>query len=212
MKKTLISLSIGLAVSLPMSSQAAIANTGSMFFDSEEGNWVGAGMTRSWEHGVEGLFYADRYEGGGISVRVDDGNHWNLIFEPAQYQAGSNTVGPSDLTEGLYENTTRWPFNSPTVPGMSIYGGGRGENRSSGWFQVFEVDYLESGDVASFAVDFMQYGGEEQTGPGLFGSLRFNSDVALHTSPVPIPTAVWLFGSGLAGLIAVGRRRKITNL
>ncbi|MGB5395914.1 MAG: VPLPA-CTERM sorting domain-containing protein, partial [Gammaproteobacteria bacterium] len=26
--------------------------------------------------------------------------------------------------------------------------------------------------------------------------------------PVPVPAAVWLFGSGLIGLVAVGRRRK----
>lgn len=29
-----------------------------------------------------------------------------------------------------------------------------------------------------------------------------------HSSPVPVPAAVWLFGSGLLGLIGVARRRK----
>ena len=70
------------------------------------------------------------------------------------------------------------------------------------------MDYLESGEVASFAADFMQYGGEEQSGPGIFGSVRINSDVALHTSPVPLPAAVWLFGSGLAGLVGIGVQRR----
>ncbi|VAW77342.1 hypothetical protein MNBD_GAMMA15-280 [hydrothermal vent metagenome] len=33
----------------------------------------------------------------------------------------------------------------------------------------------------------------------------FNADI----KPVPVPAAVWLFGSGLIGLVAVARRRKI---
>ena len=32
----------------------------------------------------------------------------------------------------------------------------------------------------------------------------------LSFNPVPVPAAAWLFGSGLVGLIGVGRRRKIT--
>jgi hypothetical protein len=31
------------------------------------------------------------------------------------------------------------------------------------------------------------------------------------TAPVPVPAAVWLFGSGLLGLIGVARRRKNLN-
>jgi len=34
------------------------------------------------------------------------------------------------------------------------------------------------------------------------------SQANLYTSPVPIPAAVWLFGSGLLGLIGVARRKK----
>lgn len=34
----------------------------------------------------------------------------------------------------------------------------------------------------------------------------------LSTSPVPIPGAVWLFGSGIAGLFAMQRRRRKTAL
>lgn len=35
---------------------------------------------------------------------------------------------------------------------------------------------------------------------------------AQYTSlaPVPVPAAVWLFGSGLIGLVCVGRRKKAT--
>jgi hypothetical protein len=41
------------------------------------------------------------------------------------------------------------------------------------------------------------------------------TDAAAYTSiglaaPVPVPAAVWLFGSGLLGLVGVGRRKKKT--
>lgn len=36
-----------------------------------------------------------------------------------------------------------------------------------------------------------------------------NGDDCVFTSPVPIPAAAWLFGSGLLGLIGVARRKKV---
>jgi hypothetical protein len=34
-------------------------------------------------------------------------------------------------------------------------------------------------------------------------------DLRIGLSPVPVPAVVWLFGSGLLGLIGVARRRKV---
>jgi hypothetical protein len=42
------------------------------------------------------------------------------------------------------------------------------------------------------------------------GSANFNGDVLSfigNTAPVPLPAAAWLFGSGLLGLLGIGRRR-----
>ncbi len=33
-------------------------------------------------------------------------------------------------------------------------------------------------------------------------------NIQLNTSPVPLPAAAWLFGSGLLGLMGVARRKK----
>jgi hypothetical protein len=42
------------------------------------------------------------------------------------------------------------------------------------------------------------------------GSLSYTgADLGAGTSPVPVPAAVWLLGSGLAGLAGIGRRRKL---
>jgi hypothetical protein len=57
-------------------------------------------------------------------------------------------------------------------------------------------------------------GGDPMTSPS-FGDFNGNFDIlSVHfdsfvpTPVVPVPAAVWLFGSGLAGLAAIGRRRK----
>jgi len=41
-------------------------------------------------------------------------------------------------------------------------------------------------------------------------TLYTSYDNAFYSSPVPVPAAVWLFGSGLVGLIGVARRRKVS--
>jgi hypothetical protein len=54
-------------------------------------------------------------------------------------------------------------------------------------------------------------GGSMQTGPFAGATPAFNGTGDLNPkSPaaVPVPAAVWLFGSGLVGLVGVARRRK----
>ena len=46
-------------------------------------------------------------------------------------------------------------------------------------------------------------------GPFQFFQAGFNADILGFTpAPVPVPAAVWLMGSGLIGLVGVGRRRR----
>ena len=39
--------------------------------------------------------------------------------------------------------------------------------------------------------------------------LLFADDFTIGASPVPVPTALWLFGSGLLGLVGIARRKKV---
>lgn len=83
-----------------------------------------------------------------------------------------------------------------------------------------------AGDVRSFIFTDVTPLGDALTAGGLltlrietdsFASIRFASlentnfsaaNLNLEYSPVPVPAAVWLFGSGLIGLIGVARRTK----
>ncbi|MBK8277995.1 MAG: VPLPA-CTERM sorting domain-containing protein [Nitrospira sp.] len=41
------------------------------------------------------------------------------------------------------------------------------------------------------------------------GARHFRSHVRAPAQPGPLPAAVWLFGSGLAGLVGVMKRRRL---
>lgn len=51
-------------------------------------------------------------------------------------------------------------------------------------------------------------GGSMQTGPFAGATPAFNGTGSLVAPAVPVPAAVWLFGSGLLGLVGVARRKK----
>lgn len=71
-------------------------------------------------------------------------------------------------------------------------------------------------NAGSTKVDFFGFtgnGGSGQVQSYLLGTASLAADGTLtlagaSTAPVPLPAAVWLFGSGLMGLVGVSRRRK----
>jgi hypothetical protein len=86
-----------------------------------------------------------------VSVSFDGGSGawWNLDFAPSQ--------GGEQLGVGVYEDAERFPFQSPTSPGLSVSGSGRGCNTLTGRFEVLELEITPGGDVARLAVDFEQH-------------------------------------------------------
>ena len=191
-------------------STASIATSGSVFLHADPGSYVGGGIGApevTWTHGVEGIFFVNRNFDKGISVSFDDGNFWSFDFAAPTYNPITNTNDGNDLVIKFYNHATRFPFNSPTRPGLSFDGNGRGNNTLGGWFDVLEASFSPSGDVQAFAVDFRQFDeSESMTGPSTYGSLRINSAKPLNLTdlhPVPIPAAGWLLASGL---IVIARR------
>ena len=137
-----------------------------LYFNSEPGDWVGGGQQFTLTP-ADGTFSTSRTEGG-VHVSFVGSDTWDLYFAPPS---------GATLTPGTYEGATRWPFQSPTAPGLSIYGAGRGCNTLTGRFTVLEAEYGSGGEVLRFAADYEQHceGGR----PALFGSVRIDSSVAL---------------------------------
>jgi hypothetical protein len=126
-------------------------------------------------------------------------------FAAPSYNAATNTNNGQLLEDGLYIGAQRFPFNSPTRPGLTISGDGRGDNQDSGWFDVLNIAYNPDGTLASLAVNFEQYDTTNSTGPGLYGSLRYNSNIPIN--PVPLPGTLGLLLSGaLCAWLLLSRR------
>jgi hypothetical protein len=157
-------------------SARAEAQTTILFLDSQPGDYIGGGV----QHTVmpaTGSFTASRNFDNGVSISVNtSGGVWSLAFA---------APGDATLTPGTYDHATRWPFQSPTSPGLSVSGMGRGCNTLTGNFVVREALYGATGQVLAFAADFEQHC--EGGGAALLGSIRVNSPVPF-TPPAPAPT------------------------
>lgn len=195
---------------------AAIASNAEVFLRSDPGSYVGGGIgapSVTWTHGIDGVFFGSPNYGTflrGVNISYQGSNYWNFEFSAPTYDRTQNTNDGQLLQVGMYTNAERFPFNSPTKPGIDISGAGRGNNMESGWFDVLQISYDSNGNLGQFAVDFKQFD-ERNTTVGLFGSLRFNSDIPLNLSgvaPVPEPTSLCLMLVGLLGVFGASVRRR----
>ena len=75
----------------------------------------------------------------------------------------------------------------------------------SGSFNILEVTYDVSGEVLTFAADFVQY---DELIPAWWnvGSIRYNSDIPINA--IPEPGAALLLCSGIGALMIMTRRRR----
>lgn len=164
-----------------VSSDPAFAATGttSLSLDSEPGDFVGQGVQRTWtaEDG-ELRVSRDRWQ---IMVSFrGTSDWWNLHLSAPEGE---------EIEPGPYEGATRYPFQSPTRPGLDVGGNGRSCNTSSGRFDVLELVMAADGSVARFAADV------EQRCEGDAGALR--ASIRFHASDV-FPPAPDDDGDGLA--------------
>jgi hypothetical protein len=195
---------------------AAIATTATVYMHSDPGSWVGGGLESTgvtWEHGVDGIFYGSAFNyygtdhANGVTISYNGDSNWTFEFAAPTYNPATNTNNGQVLTTGYYANASRYPFNSPTKPGLDISGDGRGNNTLSGWFNVLDIGYDSNGELSTFAVDFAQFGEtRNSTGPGLYGSLRFNSTIPISAVPELETYIMFFAGLGLVGLAS--QRRK----
>jgi hypothetical protein len=95
------------------------------------------------------------------------------------------------LTNSTFTNSTGWSDDS-TGHLTSTWNASRSVTNPAGTLQVSSVPYAGTSTAQTVLTS------------GITQDFGFWQ---IQTTPVPLPAAVWLLGSGLAGLIATGRRR-----
>jgi hypothetical protein len=161
---------------------SAEAQTTALYFDSQPGDYIGQGVKRAWT--------TDE-----LSFRVTSASASHITLQADNFPFGStywflNFAAPLSgvLAPAIYEDASRYPFQSPVMPGLDVSGSGRGCNRSTGRFIVYELVTNAAGEVQQFAADFEQHC--EDGVPALFGAIRFN---AARASLVPFDGAYPVF-------------------
>ena len=172
------------------------AQTTAFYFTSSRSSWIGQGQTllASSANGytINHVLGLNQYEVAfDVIPTPSTGNWWWLEM--------NNPQGASPyLTNGLYENAERLGGNAG--PGLSFYGAGRGDNTSTGYFNVLDIVYDANHNLLSFAADFVQYD-YGLTTEWNQGSIRYNSIIPI---PEPATPALLIFGLG-----RLGRRLRI---
>ena len=84
-----------------------------------------------------------------------------------------------------------------------ITGGGPGRIITGVNLTAVSVTGLTDASILAFGDDFVTV----DLGQGGGGELGWSATYTMETTVIPVPAAVWLFGSGLLGLIGIARRK-----
>lgn len=171
---------------------ATVCNASDVFyFTSGPSSWVGHGFTETYDASQGANISVSRYFSQGaytnaITFSITQGGDWWYL-----YFVGPNLTLP---TAGDYPNAQRWPFQDAGYAGLSFDGDGRGDNTLTGSFNVLDAQFDSTGNVTSFAADFLQF---DEGNPSWWnvGAIRYNSslpiDVPEPMSMVVVSGLVW---------------------
>lgn len=156
---------------------AGHAATTALYFSSPTGEYIGGGITKTWTP-ADGNFSAKINFDKGVTVSFDGGQtNWSLDFAAPE----KAPLEKAPLAVGTYLEATRYPFQSPTKPGLSVGGSGRGCNNSTGQFTVKELTLGPDNTVEIFAADFEQHCEQPERAP-LRGTILFNAVTSTITT------------------------------
>lgn len=135
-----------------------------LYYCSQPGDYIGGGKERIFTP-VDGDFIPSGSSSGGVvSIYFNGGPDW--------WHADFIAPRGAKLEKGTYKGAQRYPFQSPTKPGFSFSGSGRGCNRLSAQFTVYQIVYDKDGKIKLFDASFTQ--NCEETMPPLYGRIRYN--------------------------------------
>jgi len=167
----------GTAISARLSQAVSSADT-SLWFRSQNGDYIGQGATASYVPPTASI--TARGDAGDASISVDDpasGDWWTAEFAAPPGET---------LKPGTYTNAVRAPFRGAGQPGLSVTGSGRGCNTVIGEFTIHAIGTAPDGTIASLDASFIQHCGSSPE--ALSGRARFQAGPA--SSPVASTTSL----------------------
>jgi hypothetical protein len=120
--------------------------SGSIFFRSETGDYIGDGMEISFSESnsvIESQTFSDH-----VSISIQSDDNWSIDFSAPRGQA---------LKVGSYPSAQRFPFNNPTKPGIDVSGAGRGCNKLSGSFEITDILFSKRKTLEKISATFVQH-------------------------------------------------------
>jgi hypothetical protein len=161
MLKRVVLLGTLVLMATPVAAQQPL--NASLSFVSDPGDYIGGGQARLFT--LDDAFITSRYSdnGGhfGLTVFPFSGGFWFLDFAAPQ---------GSQLVPGAYEGAVRYPFQSPSQPGLSLSGDGRGCNTLTGRFDVLDAAFGPNGYIERLHARFEQHC--EGATPALYGDVN----------------------------------------
>ena len=146
---------------------AAAAQTTALLVDSQAGDFVGGGLSRTWVAG-ELTFSVVWSKRSDVIVRAGNRSSGGTTEWDLQFTSPAGT----ELTPGTYEYTSNRGGNSPFRPSLTI-ASERGACTATGRFVLYEIGFDSAGMLTNLAADFEQHCNDAV--PALFGALRFNA-------------------------------------
>ncbi len=135
-----------------------------------------------------------------LTLELERGHTGGSLF-PAFTLFSGWELAADDTNNHTFNNTgnVSWATNLTYIDHVANIGGPNGTGSGTG------ADHVSKSWVLSPGLYSLVYGGNPSFDLGQTGSHSFSAN--LTTAPVPVPAALWLFGSGIAAMAGMARRK-----